>query len=962
MANGEELKSNLKGINDETSTLYDRLRGITSEIKGQSTAISKSRKAYNLFEKAAQDFKLQSEEISKLDDKKIKDYATVLTKQLAIAKQEAQSIINGNSILRNLQKTVDQKRAEGVADEVINELVNKKLSGIEKLTEEQKALVSSHYDQYKSLEEINTQAQEELGIRTKVNEKLGVSGKLLKGISDFGGEFAKAFEIDKVSKDMEDFTYETTKAGKEVSKLQVMGVGLKSAFNNALTFTTDPAVIFGAAIKGFLEVDKANVEFMRQTGQDMNEMSVALDSSNGHFITMADYIKTASELTAELGQNAAAIFTPKELQEAAELTESLGLAGKEANALAKFSKINGGHIKDQNKAIVAGVNASNKQNQTAVTAGGILKDIANVSDGIAISYAGYPEKLGEAAATAKGLGMNLGEVDKIASSLLNFETSIANELEAELLTGKSLNLEKARTAALNNDLKTVGEELANQGITSSKFSQMNRLAQEAQAKALGMSRDEMAKMLLAQEMSNGLSEDALSAAQKQTYESLKNEEAAEKFKKSIEKIQQALAPMIDGLASVLSFMMGILTQTYLIYPLLGAIALSYVPKMAASFKGMFSGLKEGAGMIKSLFTSTKGIAAEASGPLTKSGKPDMRFASNKGTDEMSKAGDDLGKTADKTKGVKGNMGKEIEKFLKGVGRGLKYIGQNFVDIIKGGIALLLATPGLIALGLAAPGLFLLSMIPGKALEGTLKGLGSGLKALGKVAMDPIFWLGIAAIAGIGASLIPLTYALSLLTPLVEAFGNIIIGVMSSIPPIITAVAEGFVMLLGAISFEKALAVIAVGYALAGLGASLLLFAAGLTAASVAAFFGGGIIDKISELASMADPLDIASKAIKDMAEGMNSFADALDKIDEDKLDAVSGFMVGSTIAAGVGGLLQGAGDALSSLVGGGEEDPMLNELRELKAVMIEVRDKNQNIYMDSNKVGTTNATSAVKTQ
>ena len=345
MANGEELKSNLKGINDETSTLYDRLRGITSEMKGQATAIGKSRKAYNLFEKAAQDFKLQSEEISKLDDKKIKDYATVLTKQLAIAKQEAQSIINGNSILTNLQKTVDQKRAEGVADEVINELVNKKLSGIEKLTEEQKALVSSHYDQYKSLEEINTQAQEELGIRTKVNEKLGVSGKLLKGISDFGGEFAKAFEIDKVSKDMEDFTYETTKAGKEVSKLQVMGVGLKSAFNNALTFTTDPAVIFGAAIKGFLEVDKANVEFMRQTGQDMNEMSVALDSSNGHFITMADYIKTASELTAELGQNAAAIFTPKELQEAAELTESLGLAGKEANALAKFSKINGGHIR-----------------------------------------------------------------------------------------------------------------------------------------------------------------------------------------------------------------------------------------------------------------------------------------------------------------------------------------------------------------------------------------------------------------------------------------------------------------------------------------------------------------------------------------------------------------------------------------------------------------------------------------
>jgi hypothetical protein len=99
-----------------------------------------------------------------------------------------------------------------------------------------------------------------------------------------------------------------------------------------------------------------------------------------------------------------------------------------------------------------------------------------------------------------------------------------------------------------------------------------------------------------------------------------------------------------------------------------------------------------------------------------------------------------------------------------------------------------------------------------------------------------------------------------------------------------------------------------------------------------------------------------------MAEGMNSFADALDKIDEDKLDAVGGFMVGSTIAAGVGGLLQGAGDALSNLTGGGGDDPMLTEIRELKAVMIQVRDKNQDIYMDSNKVGTANSTSTVKTQ
>ena len=72
--------------------------------------------------------------------------------------------------------------------------------------------------------------------------------------------------------------------------------------------------------------------------------------------------------------------------------------------------------------------------------------------------------------------MELSQVDAIADSLLNFEQSIANELEAELLLGKNINLEKARQAALNNDLATVAKEIAEQAGTSAEFAAMNRLA------------------------------------------------------------------------------------------------------------------------------------------------------------------------------------------------------------------------------------------------------------------------------------------------------------------------------------------------------------------------------------------------------------------------------------------------------------------------------------------------------
>ena len=114
--------------------------------------------------------------------------------------------------------------------------------------------------------------------------------------------------------------------------------------------------------------------------------------------------------------------------------------------------------------------------------------------------ANNPVELAKAVQTAKQFGMELSNVDGIAGSLLNFEQSISNELEAELLLGKNINLEKARQAALNNDLATVAEEVAKQAGSAAEFTAMNRLQQEALAKAVGMSREDLAKSLQSREI------------------------------------------------------------------------------------------------------------------------------------------------------------------------------------------------------------------------------------------------------------------------------------------------------------------------------------------------------------------------------------------------------------------------------------------------------------------------------
>ena len=64
------------------------------------------------------------------------------------------------------------------------------------------------------------------------------------------------------------------------------------------------------------------------------------------------------------------------------------------------------------------------------------------------------------------------------------------------MTGKELNLEKAREAALNNDNATLMSEIANQFGSIEDFQKMNRVQQESFAKSIGMSRDGLADMLV----------------------------------------------------------------------------------------------------------------------------------------------------------------------------------------------------------------------------------------------------------------------------------------------------------------------------------------------------------------------------------------------------------------------------------------------------------------------------------
>ena len=674
----------------------------------------------------------------------------------------------------------------------------------------------------------------EAAIQDEITKKLGIAGNVVGALkSNFGG-FAKAIGIDQVAKDMEKAANEAVRGGKALSRWGVLGVGIQSAFKGLMSTLTDPTVILASLLKGFKEVDKAAVDFQRTTGQDGNTFALQIDAANNGFITMTDYLKTATALTKELGMNATNIFSAEDLQEASRIEHYMGMTAKEASQLAQFSKINGKSLEANNEALIAGVNSFNKQNKTGVLAKGVLEDIANVSADIGILYLGYPEKLGAAGTAAAAMGNTLAGVKKLASSLLDFESSIAAEMEAEVLTGKQLNLEKARQFALSNDLEGVSKELMNQGITSASFSRLNSIQQQAQAKALGMSTEEMAKMLIRQGLSLDMSEEGLNAAQKQTLEQMKQEEAGKKMEAAMAKISQALAPLVDIFADILTPIAGVLSNTKILYTTLGLIALTKIGAVGKQFTAMKDSI---GGALKNLKGLGSGIKDMATGGDASKLKETLGFGK-----EVSKKVD---KIPDAPKSPEAGIGPKIKEFLTGLADGLKNMGKP--GVIKGALATLLAAPGIIALGLASPALAILAMIPGPALQASLTGLGAGLSALGTSLMGPQL-LGLALGLGIlTVSMIGIGAALGLAAPGIEAFGTVINSIFTGVATVVTAVADGFVKLMEAVSMENILPLLLLGPALLGISV-------GLAAMAVSGIMALPAIAGLVALSLVAEPL------------------------------------------------------------------------------------------------------------
>lgn len=397
----------------------------------------------------------------------------------------------------DVKKVKDLKQAQDLANKAIekgNDLTRgfgellkanlKDVKGINVAIESAAGIIQRQLNDKKS--DLSTSDK----IKNVVKEKSGIDKKIAHFNSIGHTAIAKKLETQKKG-----LVAEERSLSLELTREKVMEklVATAKKLRNALTVTGILTGLVGIAKNFASQLDTVGKQFGSLVNLGPNLTDDLLNSGN-EAIKLGQGLAETSAVTSDLASNFG-----MSLEKADGLSNKIldtamatGLSNDEATKLFGTLGQVAGITAKQSEHLIEGT--AQLARQAGVAPQQVLKDIAASSETIAIFTKDSGENLFEAAVAARQFGLNIDSVAKAARSTLDFESSIAAEVEASVMLGKQLNLQKAREAALNKDLVGFQEEIKNQLGGIGKFTELNVFEQESLAKAVGMSVSEVAKL------------------------------------------------------------------------------------------------------------------------------------------------------------------------------------------------------------------------------------------------------------------------------------------------------------------------------------------------------------------------------------------------------------------------------------------------------------------------------------
>jgi hypothetical protein len=627
---GTDPKKDIKDIEKELNALKSKLDKTTSDslekliniLKSGGASLSEWNTQLNLFSIKADQLSDDLDYVAKSLADSVNELGRLNNEYLS---QQIKSTRKLGSIAQDLlamrrgDTTYDLKKIKSLEEQAkkhrqILESQIDQFSGDQAALDALNAKIAVSNDLLNSFQDITKEAK-------KFQKTMGLTGGLLKGMSKIPivGEMLNTQEALEAAE-------EAAKNG--ATRLGTMAAAAKSIGKSLTASLTDPLFLMGSLIKGF----KAFLDLGFRADTEVTNLSKSMAVSKQEALGVYNNFKgiareaalsgnevdrlylTTTNLTQaqlELGAAFSATrgYTQQQLKDQVLLTKQMGFEAEEAAGIQQLAMSNGMTAKQVTGSIIKQTSALAKQTGIQLDNKKIIGEVAKVSGQLRLQYANNPALIAKAVVQTQKLGISLEQAQKAAQGLLNFEESIENELSAELLTGKDLNLERARGLALNGDSAGAAEEMAKQVGTAADFTKMNVIQQESLAKAVGMSADELANSLVARENLNKLGaetrkqiEEQIALARQQgdqdkvnmLEKSLGSEAEAQaalervseqdKFNQGIEQLKTLIGDILSGPAMGLAkWIGGLLQNATALKVIFGGIAVVLGTSMLAAF-------------------------------------------------------------------------------------------------------------------------------------------------------------------------------------------------------------------------------------------------------------------------------------------------------------------------------------------------------------------------------------------
>ena len=608
-----ELNDALSSVND----LASGFKSVVQEISKSNVGINATKKTFNSLTSIAQQLAYEQSGINKLSEKELQTY---LKKSLQ-AKQDAKT---NNDILDQRKKALIQ---ENKINEISFEQKKKNRAEIEKINGaliDNKSIMDEESAHYKDLLiNLNRRINQE----KEISKLMGLGGAAVEGTQKalnkmgFGG-LSNALGLDEVKKKMRETSEEIEKsdgnANSFTNKFKVLKGGIKEAGQQLITSLKDPLVVVGFLVDQMFDaLQKADT----QAGQ----LAKAFGTSYSEATLLRGELNTVASLSGDVNMTTNAlqeslIALNKEfgtagmlnkglLEDFTNMTKVIGYSNEAAIKLGTISQATGTDLSDNTAEILGTAKAFNITNDLALNEKEIVEGVAKASASVTLSLGMQPKRIAAAVAQAKALGLELEQVEKISESLLNFESSISNELEAELLTNRELNLEQARYYALTGNIEGVAKEIAKQNITAAEFGKMNMIARKSIASSLGMEADELGKALITQEALSRINvKDEKAAKEKfdqlvkihgyekavkelgdeQYGNQLKSQSIQDRFTASVEKLKEIFVTLAEPLLIGLDKVMNVITKIVGSFEKIKGVVKSMIGDKVSSALGSFA--------------------------------------------------------------------------------------------------------------------------------------------------------------------------------------------------------------------------------------------------------------------------------------------------------------------------------------------------------------------------------------